>query len=349
MSRTTDTRSHRKALLLICEGNNTEPIFFDNFKSGENDFVFDISPKQKLSRKDIETSADRGGRRRQRRHLLGGDEEQEDIPIIGPPPKSWIDAAEREFDTYEEIWCVFDKDEHPSCREAFEKAEFLRQQGNNLNIAFSSISIEYYFLLHFEYLYKSFDKSECKVTRKKKANCMLPNAVPGYACQGDRCVNGYARLKGYWTDSKSNENVFYPLLKDKFFVGMQNAELLRRESDEREGDKVFYERNPFTNVDFLIARLLRYLILTEDKPIVTKCDSSYLSISKQEGFITLQNIGDTSIAGKNNLISSALGNPVPPYVSPVIHPEELLQFELPGAKGDIFFVNGTRDRIIVVK
>ena len=345
MSRTIDTKSPKKALLLICEGNKTEPIFFSNFIS-KDDFVFDIFPKPKLSQDDIKTSSNRGMNRRPKRQLLG-DDVIEDIPIVGPPPKSWIDAAEKEFDTYEEIWCVFDKDGHPTCSDAFEKAKAIKQSGYNLNIAFSSISIEYYFLLHFEHIYKPFCKSECKASKKKKANCMLQNAVPGKSCLGDRCVNGYARLKGYWTDSKSGENIIYPILKDKLYIGIKNAELLRRESNSHEGNKPFYDRNPYTTVDFLVARLLGYRIL-DSEPITTKAGTTTLSITKKDTHITLLNKGNTSFIVNSNFVTLSNGNHAinNKYI---LHPNDTIELELLGNVGDIFFINDTIERIIIIK
>lgn len=63
-------------------------------------------------------------------------------------------AARREADreerrgrgtAWDEIWCVFDEDAHPSLREAIAKAE-----ANEIRVAVSSPCIELWFLLHFE-------------------------------------------------------------------------------------------------------------------------------------------------------------------------------------------------------
>lgn len=349
MSRTIDTRLPKKALLIICEGNNTEPIFFNNFISEKDGFMFDISPRPKLSPKDLETSPNRGGRKRHKRQLLKGDDINDDIPISGAPPLSWVEAAGKQFDTFEEIWCVFDKDEHPRCQEAFEKADHIRQSGHNINIAFNSISIEYYFLLHFEYIYKKFAKSECKVTRKKKAHCLLPNAVCGYACSGDKCVNGYARLRGYWADSKSDDNLIYSILKDKLFVGLKNAELLRRESDSIEGDKPIYLRNPYTNTDYLIARLLGYSILTNNHPIITKADSTLLSIDKLEGRISIENVGKSSYMLKDVFVTAFDVN-VTMNITPILlQPTKTVMIRLPGCAGDMYFIVDTSKKIIIVQ
>ena len=59
----------------------------------------------------------------------------------------------------DESWAVYDKDEHPKHEEAMAEAIKIID-GKKVNIAFSSRSFEYYLLLHFEYLYYSFDATE---------------------------------------------------------------------------------------------------------------------------------------------------------------------------------------------
>ena len=43
---------------------------------------------------------------------------------------------------------------------------------------------------------------------------MTDRAVEGKACNGDVCINGYARMKGYWQDSKGGLST-YNFVKDK--------------------------------------------------------------------------------------------------------------------------------------
>lgn len=62
---------------------------------------------------------------------------------------------------YDEVWVFFDKDGHPKAKEAFEMARITEIDGKKINIAFSSRCFEYYLLLHFEPLYRAFEKSEC--------------------------------------------------------------------------------------------------------------------------------------------------------------------------------------------
>lgn len=47
---------------------------------------------------------------------------------------------------------------------------------------------------------------------------MTDRAVEGKACNGDVCINGYARMKGYWQDSKGGLST-YTFVKDKIWTG----------------------------------------------------------------------------------------------------------------------------------
>ena len=155
----------------------------------------------------------------------------------------------------DESWAVYDKDEHPKHEEAMAEANKIID-GKKVNIAFSSRSFEYYLLLHFEYLYYSFDATECgeRIKGKKQIYECGTSKNPDKDCNGKKCINGYARKHGYWMESKSSVSTF-PLVKDKLLKGMINACRLRTESDSKT-DEPIYKRNPYTNVDILVGRLI---------------------------------------------------------------------------------------------
>ena len=74
MSRSTDTRNPAFAIMLICEGQKTEPNFFyclceDLRKQGVLGCTFKVLPKSSFEKEDEETNADRGDRRR-KTHVL---------------------------------------------------------------------------------------------------------------------------------------------------------------------------------------------------------------------------------------------------------------------------------------
>lgn len=303
MSRLTDTRDPNFAILLICEGQRTEPNFFYcmcNDLSSEGLFTckYTILPKSSFEKEDEEVHADRGERRRSLREIKQGNPGEE-APINffpGEQPLNWVKAGLDNLSTYNEVWCIFDKDGHPKQQEAFELVQLNQASGKNINIAFSSRSIEYYFLLHFEYIFKAFDKSECNekkyIGTKSKTvyfHCMTEKAVEGKACNGELCINGYARKKGYWRDSKTNISL-YPILKDKLLIGIKNSIKLRQESDIKAGLTPIYERNPYVTVDQLVARLLGYSVI--HAPSSIKADGTNIHIEMDDEYIYIKNIGD---------------------------------------------------------
>ena len=308
MPRNEDERLFKEALLLICEGTKTEPNFFGSFSEDKDNCKINkeivILPKPSLTENDITLQIDRGNMRRKKRDLLGNKENEESPIFYGPPPLNWVQSGIDKLNTYEEVWCIFDKDDHPKRKDAFELVEESRNDGKNIHIAFSSRCIEYYFLLHFEYLYKAFEKSECneKVDDKSYVfHCGLPDAVVGKACNGERCVNGYARIKGYWTESKGNISL-YPNLKDRLLLAILNAELLRRESWKLDNDTPIYDRNPYVTIDYLIARLLGYSIISIGEIVKTKEASTTLSITLNEEGLIIKNDGTASFIVNENFV-----------------------------------------------
>ena len=79
---------------------------------------------------------------------------------------------------YDEVWVFFDKDGHPKAKEAFEMARITEIDGKKINIAFSSRCFEYYLLLHFEPLYRAFEKSECNGKNYSKGKSTYSGAYP---------------------------------------------------------------------------------------------------------------------------------------------------------------------------
>ena len=128
--------------------------------------------------------------------------------------------------------------------------------GKRVGIAFTSRSFEYYLLLHFEYLYREFQETECgeKVGGKKKIFRCGTDTFPDKDCHGDKCINGYARKQGYWEESKTSKSMF-PLVENRLKKGIINGCRLRAESDSVTKEPM-YNRNPYTTADLLVGRLM---------------------------------------------------------------------------------------------
>lgn len=248
-------------ILLICEGENTEPFFFDSIRDEIINKTYDIGdvkikilpePRFRLEKNDNQKSSTKNKRKQRKLKVV----DVEPVEIRGEPPLKWVLAGQEELKngTYDEVWVIFDHDNHPTRKEAFEIAENTIN-GKKVNIAFSSRSFEYYLLLHFERKYFHFEKSECKTKGKnsKKINCGS-NLINTDDCKGSKCINGYARVNNFWNDSKDKNSTFN-LIKDKLLIGFENSAWLRNKSNINEKNFPEYDRNPYITIDYLVKRL----------------------------------------------------------------------------------------------
>jgi hypothetical protein len=118
-------RSYRQPLpriLVVCEGTRTEPGYFSDLRDLRRSLVeLELSrggtPKTLVERAvEKKREAQRNAKRRKDRNLL-----------------------------YDEVWCVFDVDEHPFLPEAKEQAT-----ANRIDVAISNPCFELWVLLHFQ-------------------------------------------------------------------------------------------------------------------------------------------------------------------------------------------------------
>lgn len=131
------------------------------------------------------------------------------------------EEEEREGDPYDQIWVVFDHDNHPKRKYAYDEADKL-----GFSIAFSAIAFETWFLLHF--------------FRSARA---FPTA--------DQLIR---ELRKYYPDyEKAKQNDFFNL-KENLDNALENAEWLRQlVLDEFQHPA---DHNPWTEVDKLVLELI---------------------------------------------------------------------------------------------
>ena len=159
------------------------------------------------------------------------------------------------------------------------------------DIAFSSRCFEMYLLQHFEYNTQAFLKSECdgKVNGKTRYyNCGLDNAEPGKACCGNRCINGYARIHGYWQNSKSGQA--FSVVRNLWY-GIFNSHRLKWHSlATLHVDTEVYERNPYLDSYRLTLRLMGYRSLEHGDSFYHKVGNGEFYLLKRDGnTITFKN------------------------------------------------------------
>lgn len=126
--------------------------------------------------------------------------------------------AKKEGNPYTDIWLFFDNDNCGSLDRVFEMSA-----RENFKIAYSSMCIEHWFLLHFE-------------------NC------------GQAFLNGNQakeRLKKHWQNYHKTNIRHFTFLKEKLNLAIDRAEMLSKNSNNN-GLQI-YQQNPYFTIQDLIA------------------------------------------------------------------------------------------------
>lgn len=271
-------RNSEYSILIICEGEKTEPLFFNSIRDRIIDKTYDVGdikitirPEPEVEDEKEKSSGEIEHRAYKGRKRTTKNPKNE---IKGIPPLKWVIEGKNELSegVFNEVWAVFDKDQHPRCKEAFEEAD-KAINGKKVQIAFSSICFEYYILLHFTKIYYSFNKSEC---RERDANGKdlyyeCGKNTHSKDCHGEKCINGFARKHGFWEESKGDTSMF-GFIEDKLYKGFVNSEWLRHTSDINESEHPVYERNPYITLDRIIKRLTgdrnKWSYLSAGSPVI---------------------------------------------------------------------------------
>lgn len=303
-------RQTKNNIVIVCEGTETEYDYFTGLKNYLGDsgkyYTIKIVPTKELE-------GIQGGSRQRRNRKLNGDrdtlryyeqvEESRDLyEKYHKQPTRYVRDAQLflKDSVYTEAWAVFDNDDFPDLENAFR----LASTDDNLNIAYSSISFEEWLLHHFERNAKVFDRSDCK-TDNKSMDC---NKDEG--CRGEHCVAGRLRAQGYLPDYKKNNKDIKKKVREDFFIQTRNhleqarinAAWLRHLQDGP-----IYERNPYTDVDRLVSRLLgldkEYVWVRLGEPF--KYNGAMISVKKRNGSIFIKS-EDLCIIVKDKLTGTDL-------------------------------------------
>lgn len=253
-------------LCIICEGESTENNFCKDFIEylENNNFEGCHSKDVRILPPPREDDSEplKGARAIQNaRSINPGDALQ---ILNGQPPLRWVETGVKALDTYSEVWVLFDNDNHPAKKEAFDLAKKERNNGKKLNIAYSSWSFEYFLIQHFEFLYHSFNYTE---HRNHDVACMCCTANPKIgACNGvledpnkPACISGYARSKGYWNYSKTAD-VFSII--PNIWKGICNSHHVKWQAIEKDFEmeekerKEIYDLNPYLDTYRVMLRLM---------------------------------------------------------------------------------------------
>ena len=189
--RTRPKREPYKRLLIVCEGSKTEILYFEEIKR-----------RYRLSAANV-TIANKGS-----------------APVSVVKSANKLQDIERKLgEKYDDVFCVFDRDEHQTFDAACDEAK-----RKKINVARSWPCFEFWLLLHFGY------------SRK-------PYARTGTRSPADECIRD---LKDHLPDYEKAQKGLFRQLEDRLEAGKINAE--RTIVDRRETN----EPNPSTEIHYLV-------------------------------------------------------------------------------------------------
>ena len=171
-------RSPYDMVLIVCEGEKTEPNYF-------RAMIDDLQ----LNTANIKIAKN----------------------IAGSSPRNVVDTGRKEYNKekdYDAVYCVFDKDQHPSYVEALDiiRREKARgKRGCPMHAITSVPCFEFWLLLHFTYTTKGFD-----------------------AGHGSICANVISDLKTYIYSYGKGDTTIYQSTRDHLSTAISNAKKVER-------------------------------------------------------------------------------------------------------------------------
>lgn len=266
-------RSERKgkySVLIVCEGENTEPAYFAEFgkflankyaMEYEDGIVFRILPFPPEERKVIEENTEFKRAKKKIEIKNAAQQINEDIEKkYFPEPTRWVRFAQKEAEGggYNQIWAVFDYDNRPDAelKIAFHLAEEqIKGTDEKVNIAFSSYSFEYWLLLHYELYDQFIQGSECR-EGEDRINCGSDGCVHSNDCKGAKCLGGYLRVNSYEVgEYNKTEKSTFPAIRDFITKAKYHATYVREHP--RNDGLDLWKMKPVTTLDKLIDKLTR--------------------------------------------------------------------------------------------
>lgn len=196
-------RTQGSRYLIVCEGSKTEPNYFWDFCHIHRLLTSRVS-------------------------IVPSDGSSPDR-VVGHAEMLYREDAAISSDSYDQVFCVFDRDKHISYQGAVKRIEELNNQ-NKPFVAITSIPcFEYWLLLHFIY------------TRR-------PFYAVGNRSICDTVIRELRKKPGFDNYQKGQQDI-YSLLKNKTLTAIQNAQ--KAENDARKTN----EENPSTRIHILVVEL----------------------------------------------------------------------------------------------
>ncbi|MBE6330675.1 MAG: RloB domain-containing protein [Bacteroidales bacterium] len=297
MARVSKNMQPHEALVVVCEGTETEMSYFPALKSCDN-VKFVPRPQEKV------TSESKRNRTRNARDLKSGDCTQytgneyyvglqevdnETYRKYCQEPIRWVRATKlfMERKGFTEGWAVYDLDNKTNGRTnaSHQKARELAHEWG-VHIAFSAYSIEEWFLFHYERNSQPFFKSDCE--HFKEGVVCGNDSVICMNCNPCEYIGGYLRKRGLIQDYQKKKGI---KLAE---ITLENGNLHRACVNAAWSRSLRptcqpYECNPYTDVDKLVMRLLEksWIIEWVKENMEFKVNNTTLKLCNGEDVVTL--------------------------------------------------------------
>ena len=254
------SRPLSKTIVIVCEDTKVTPQYLKGFATElSHDNVWDkisIYPLPAAEKSTVTNTQHHKSPRKQRDFVntiavASIEEKYKQVPV------RYVREAQLRINEegYNEAWAVYDKDGHPYHKQAY----ILSQTVPFVNIAFTSIAIEHWFLLHFENDENAYSKS--------------------------REVPLAKHITNYNIDKKAATDIF-TIIRSKLEIASVNALWLRKSTANTQA---FYERNPFINIDKLIFRLFGYNYLHPSETISIRNIAFSINVENDELLVEVVN------------------------------------------------------------
>lgn len=205
LARQQQQRTQSPRCLIVCEGSKTEPHYLAELRE-----VWGI-PHSWVNIKPSEgSSPDR---------------------VVQTAERLYVEDA-RMGDSFDQVFCVFDRDAHPTFSQAVQRTRELASNGKPFKAITSTPCFEFWFLLHFGY-------------------SDAPFAKAGKKSVGDVVVSQFKTKAGLAQYAKAQKGMAAQL-QGKFAAATKHATKLRQSAAKTQNQDPQIYANPWTNVDELV-------------------------------------------------------------------------------------------------
>lgn len=197
-------RAKGPRFLIVCEGMKTEPYYFEELCQAHHL----LTPRVRIA---------------------PGEEGSSPDCVVAYAEKLFDEDDQLGPDRYDQVFCVIDRDKHPTFKPATQRIEELKADGKPFVAIPSFPCFEYWLLLHFTYTRQSFQAAgKCSIC--------------------DNVIRELRKQPGFGNYAKALKNV-YTLVKDRTDTAIKHAEWAEKEAKQTD------ENNPSTCVHYLVKEL----------------------------------------------------------------------------------------------